>query len=329
MMNTVNEHIERGVRAHMAGNLTDAESAYKDALAFDGENATAHNNIGFVYGQQRRWEKAVKHLKTALQINPQMDMAYTNLGQVLMNTGSVQEGLKQLEIAVELNSRNTQAWDNLARVRLHMGNYQGAEYAWMRANNLMPEDPRLLTRLGTAVAAQRRIGEAITIYQHALRLDPGYADAWVQLGVAHFLCEDFGSASEAMRRALLLNPKDINAIRHLGLINLARGKKNEAIDAFKRVVELAPDDEATRLDLAVTLLSTHQELEALPHLNDLAHKNTDNERVTFYRGLALRQLKKIRQGNQLLQKVAALDGAYAARARDVLAAKKAVPSAFQ
>ena len=66
MISSVNDQIEAGVKAHLAGNLLEAESAYKIALNLDNNNATVHNNIGFIYGQQKRWDDALNHLKIFL-----------------------------------------------------------------------------------------------------------------------------------------------------------------------------------------------------------------------------------------------------------------------
>ena len=47
------DQIKEGVAAHVQGNLRGAESAYLTALSIDNTNATAHNNLGFVYGQEQ------------------------------------------------------------------------------------------------------------------------------------------------------------------------------------------------------------------------------------------------------------------------------------
>ena len=91
-MNTAIEQIRAGVEAHLNGNLKAAESAYLAALTVDAANATAHNNLGFIYGQCQRWDEALLHLRTALDLKPDLSMAHSNLGQVLMNLGLAEEG---------------------------------------------------------------------------------------------------------------------------------------------------------------------------------------------------------------------------------------------
>jgi len=317
-MNVENDEVTRGVQEHLAGNLVGAESAYKTALQRDENNATAHNNLGFIYGQQGRWEEAKQHLNTALELNPNMSMAHANLGQVIANLGEMDEGISHLEKAVALDPQNVQAWNNLGRFRMLATDYQGAEYAWIRSDGLTPNDSCIQTRLGTAIAAQRRFTEALHIYQQVLDINPDYVDAWVQLGIVHFLREDIGSARKSLEKALSLNAEDTNAIRHLGLVYLASGEKNKAIEAFKHVVDLDQDDTSTRLDLAIALLSEQLSDEALFHLKMLNQSHKNNGRITFYLGLALRQTNNVRQGNDLLRQLVSSTGEYSEKAKKIL-----------
>lgn len=317
-MRTLNEELESGVKAHLAGNLSEAESAYKHVLERDISNAVAYNNLGFVYGQQGRWSEAEKHLQTALKLKPDMAMAHVNLGQVLLATGNQADALKHLETAVELDPGNVEAWDNLARFMMRNDEYQKAEYAWTRASRLLPNDPGLLARLGTAIAAQRRLDEALSVYQQALARNPMFGDAWTQIGITHFLLENYGAARNSLLHAISINSKDANALRHLGLIALSRQQAEEAISAFKQVLAISPEDDNTRMDLAVVLLSQEQGVSALEHIDILLSKIQDDERVLFYRALALRQLNQIDEGNAILARVVERGATYARRAIEIL-----------
>ena len=55
-MNSVIENIRQGVSYHVGGDFEHAIGAYQSALKLDNDNATAHNNLGFVFGQQGQWD---------------------------------------------------------------------------------------------------------------------------------------------------------------------------------------------------------------------------------------------------------------------------------
>ena len=317
-MNTAIEQIRAGVEAHLNGNLKAAESAYLAALTVDAANATAHNNLGFIYGQCQRWDEALLHLRTALDLKPDLSMAHSNLGQVLMNLGLAEEGMEHLEKAVDLDSENLQAWDNLGRFCLHAGNFQRAEYSWLRALGILPHTPHLMVRLGTAIAAQGRFDEAIELYQQVLRNHPIDVDAWAQLGVCYFLRRDFGSCQSALERALTIKADDHIALRHLGLVHIALGAKQEAEAVFAELLRHYPGDQETLLDLAVLQLSLDNPATALAKLEQLYIKDATNERIRFYLALALRACGEPARASDFLRDIAGAQGLYAQKARQIL-----------
>ncbi|VAX10388.1 hypothetical protein MNBD_GAMMA25-1431, partial [hydrothermal vent metagenome] len=48
-MSGIIEQIELGVKHHLTGDLESALNAYLAALEMDPDNASAHNNLGFIY----------------------------------------------------------------------------------------------------------------------------------------------------------------------------------------------------------------------------------------------------------------------------------------
>ena len=318
-MTTIETLLKEGIHAHQTGDLAEAARLYQAALELDADNASAHNNLGFVLGQQQQWPEALTHLRTAIRLNPNLSMAHSNLGQVMVATGQIEEGIEHLETAVSCDSDNATAWDNLARMRLLLGNLEGGEYAASRALKLAPNSPHLLTRLGTAVAAQKRFAEAIQYFQQAIAWDNNFSKAWLQLGITRFLRNDLGSAQEALEIATSLNPNDTNALRHLALVRLSLGHREDAIASFERLLALQPDDETSRLDLAVLYLSAQQPNVALTHLALINGSVAASSKFIFYQGLALQQNGQAEQGNSLLRQLAEQhDNQYCEKARQLL-----------
>jgi len=103
-MNALNDLLREGVIAHQSGNLTEAARLYRAALELDADNASAHNNLGFVLAQRQEWPEALVHLRTALRLKPNMAMAHCNLGQVLVNTGRAGEGFGAFGAGYRLRS---------------------------------------------------------------------------------------------------------------------------------------------------------------------------------------------------------------------------------
>ena len=96
-------------------------------------------------------------------------------------------------------------------------------------------------QLGEAYRALHRISEAVACYRRALELNPDYAEAHNNLGIA---LKDQGQLDEAVaccRRALELKPDYAEAHNNLGLALKEQGKLDEAVACYRRALELKPD----------------------------------------------------------------------------------------
>jgi tetratricopeptide (TPR) repeat protein len=265
----IQDQLKAGVQAHVRGNLSAAESAYKAVITLDDKNATAHNNLGFIYGQKSEWNNAINHLQTATEIKPDYATALSNLGQIYFSIGEKSRGIALLEKAVQMDDQDAQNWHNLARISLLVGNYQSAEYAWWRAHNLQPQRIDYSVNLGIAIAAQHRFVDAEKIYQAVLKVDPNHFNALLQLGICWLLMKNYGNAKNALLNAYVINQQDASVLRHLSLVELSLGDKKMASRYLQKLLQLFPNDHESRLDYALILLDLKefdllkQEIESL------------------------------------------------------------------
>jgi tetratricopeptide (TPR) repeat protein len=94
------------------------------------------------------------------------------------------------------------------------------------------------------------LDRAALLLERAVELDPGYARAHLELGVAYstkaeflVLPELFERSLARLRRALELDPGLVRAWRELGGVLVAMGRDDEGIDAIRHALTLDPKDE--------------------------------------------------------------------------------------
>jgi len=143
----------------------------------------------------------------------------------IVNTVDPQIDLQEEGIAVRQGTQNLEAYDYFLRgVMYHLGTY--------KHSSNKNDDTR-----------------ALEMYEKALKLDPQYIDAYVQIGAVCFQDWIFGWSRdprtlerglESERKALALN--DDNALAHaiLGRLLTFKGENEEAIAEVERAVALAP-----------------------------------------------------------------------------------------
>jgi TolB-like protein/tRNA A-37 threonylcarbamoyl transferase component Bud32 len=103
--------------------------------------------------------------------------------------------------------------------------------------------------LNLRVESHESLDRAVFFFEKAVRLDPAYARAHLELGVARSSQADYLAipelherALECFRRALELRPGLVRAWREMGASLVALCREDEGIEAIRRALELDPED---------------------------------------------------------------------------------------
>jgi tetratricopeptide (TPR) repeat protein len=97
------------------------------------------------------------------------------------------------------------------------------------------------TELGIIAAEANNFTEAITYFEKALRIDPGYATAHYNMGITLAKQGNYQAAVAAFKEAIRNDPEFLMAYDNLGKSYLRMGKFDEALTAFDNALMLRPD----------------------------------------------------------------------------------------
>ena len=93
------------------------------------------------------------------------------------------------------------------------------------------------------------LDRAVMLFEQAVDLDPGYARAHLELGVAYATKADYLARGElraravtSLRRALELQPDSVRAWRELGSVLIALGQDTDGFEALRRALVIDPAD---------------------------------------------------------------------------------------
>ena len=162
----------------------------------------------------------------------------------------------QSEAAIRAGRADGHDYMTLALARTHAGAMAEGEELIERAQALEPANPAILVGLALIRRRQGRLRDAVLACDAAIRLAPGYADAWRER--AGILTAG-GSIAEARRsyaEASRLAPRD--AAAHAGLAALAarEGAAEEAEDHALRALSADPQNVVAASSLASAMLAT-------------------------------------------------------------------------
>src|SRR4051812_10165960 len=144
------------------------------------------------------------------------------------------------------------------------------------AVRLNPTYGQALLQLGKAQYESRDYAEAAKTLDHVNRSDPAGLEANFYLGLAAFYANDLDTAENAFAYVGSLLPL-AEIINNRGVAVARRGKRN-ATDYFQRAVLSDPKDADLHFNLAVSLLRSGDSASAAKHLKDaLALEAADQE----------------------------------------------------
>jgi tetratricopeptide (TPR) repeat protein len=186
------------------------------------------------------------------QQNPGLELA--RRGEVLVRQGRLQEGVEALEEAHRLDPGGTATASVLARTYSSLGRNEEAVALYIRLIGERPHDPDLRFRLGVTYLQLERLEVATREFEAAIRLDPGEAAYWVNLGVAlegrHWFDRAVDAYGEGIRRA---PGEELGYLRLAGL-HLTREEPDRAARVLVEGVAQRPGSFDLRYLLAVAYI---------------------------------------------------------------------------
>jgi tetratricopeptide (TPR) repeat protein len=140
--------------------------------------------------------------------------------------------------------------------------------------------------------SEHRLDDALSDYQHALKLDPEYVPALVGAGditiEKYWLGADGNSldtASGYYERAVELDPQDSRAYYGRGLILLEYGDYNAALDEFNKALELDPDDKGGYIGRGLVHYNLNELSEALSDFDQAIRIDPEDDGLYYMRAV--------------------------------------------
>ena len=147
-----------------------------------------------------------------------------------------------------------------------------------------------LFRQGAAAMHSGRTAEAERSFREAVRLQPGMADAHLDLGLVLGREGKTEEAIAELRRALELNPKVQSGHMFLGIFLYQTGHADEAIRELEAEIALAPANAEALTWMGIAELSSGHPEKATGPLDRAAELDPENLDLLEYRGKAHSQV---------------------------------------
>jgi tetratricopeptide (TPR) repeat protein len=320
----------------MEGRLSAAESAAK---ARPNDSRVLLNLVG-LYDERGDFKKSVPLLKRALVLQPHNLKAYRILGIDWFRIGRYTKALKPLRTVVEVDPQDSEANFYLGLCYLALDrNYEAGE-AFDRAAATGPASVDALyflvegySRLSSAYLSrlvalgrnsyrmhelrgeyfelQHAPEQALKEYQAAVQMRPDLASLHYALGDAYWKLSRLDNAAAEFRQAIKLAPQHFMAHYKLGMVLLDQNNPTDALKEFRTALSEQPGLARAYLGRGKALYEEGLYDAAIPQLERCVELSPDNPTPHYllfqiYRRLsdsmdADKQLKLFKQEDEILQ----------------------------
>lgn len=150
----------------------------------DNLRAAAHKLRGEIFFQLKEYDRAAQAWAAAAESQPDDFELWNRLGQFYLGLGPPRsaEAIAALEHAVQLDSERPLLRLDLGLAYERAGKLAQARQQYLRATQLLPDQPQAWTRLAALEASANQNQDAERHLRLALRADPSFGPALFELG---------------------------------------------------------------------------------------------------------------------------------------------------
>ncbi len=224
--------------------------------------------------RNRDFHSAAAIWADAVEKRPDNWRAHYNYGRELSFAGKHEAALAEYRRALELRPDYVPAINNL-----------GSELARGSQTGDRPHPGPLPEGEGANAGSDGDLNAAIAAFRKALRLQPDYAEAHFNLGVALAKQGDQSGAEQEYRAAIQAEPSYADALNNLGQLLAQQGKLADATEQFGRAVAANPDLARAQANLAGALAAGGKLDDALAHCHRALEVEPDLAEGHYWLGM--------------------------------------------
>ena len=261
---TLDQALQKGVEAHKAGQIQEADRYYTAILKANPKHPDANHNMGVLAVGVGKVKEALPFFETALEVNSNIAQFWLSHIDALIRLDRMDEakavfdqaksqgveGDEFDQIEERLSSSTSKKFNapepSQEQLQSLINLYTQGQYqeTLTQAAQLLEQFPKsviLFNIIGVANKGLGKLDEAIEAYKKALSIKPDNAEAYNNMGNA---LQDQGKLEEAVEaytKALAIQPDYADAYYNMGSVLQDQGKLEEAVQAYKKALSINPN----------------------------------------------------------------------------------------
>lgn len=165
------DEMEKARKSRQDNDSEKAVEHLKKAIEIYPRFYQAYNNLAVEYTRLGRLNEAAQMLEKSIEIQPHDSTTHRNLGQLYMAFGRGKEALTLVQKSLELEPRSSKSLTLLGRLNIRLGNYETALKNFYQASGIDKTDHSHIG-IGQCLTLLGRYPEALTEFKSFVTLFP-------------------------------------------------------------------------------------------------------------------------------------------------------------
>ncbi|MEE9905304.1 MAG: tetratricopeptide repeat protein, partial [Chlorobium sp.] len=191
------------------------------------------------------------------------------------------------------------------------GHLDEAEAIYQEILGREPDDFDALRLLAALLAQKKRFPEAVKLFQHAIRINSGHAEAWYNYATSLQELKKPDKAAECYARAIALQPGYAEAYFNRGLLYQGSERYQDALSDFDMVIRLRPDYAEVYYHRGNVLKELKRYAEAITCYEKALACRSDYAAACSMCGNILREQEKYHEALEYYDRALSIDPGYA------------------
>jgi tetratricopeptide (TPR) repeat protein len=210
----------------------DELSLWKDVVSKSPGNKMAHNNLGTIYRDSGKVDKAMAEFNTAIAIDPHFAGAYVNRGVIYQMKGQVQKALVDYDMAIRLAPDIPSAYNDRGLLYLDQGELDKALADFNKSLEFTPS--LAYYNRGLIYLKQGRSDLALEDFTKTIAVVSSYAPAYDKRGQIYLDRKQWDLARADFEKAIAFDPIHTDAYNDLAVLDYLRGRYDQSWEDVHR-----------------------------------------------------------------------------------------------
>jgi tetratricopeptide (TPR) repeat protein len=270
--------------------------------------AEAYNALGVLYAEGNKLNCAVPAFEEALRLDEQDWRARYNLASALIKKGEETQAADHLHILIQQKPDSPDVHNTLGSLLQQQGELEAAAEEFKAALRCDPAFALAALNLGQVLIDQKRYTAAIAYLQDVLKSSPPpdlKSQLQMTLAVAYAESGDSDQAIGTLEQMIKAHPDDADAHFNLGTVYAKLGPAlgyQKAIANFKEALQIDRHNDAARYSLAKVLVQLGQFSDAVPYLSDYTYHRPQDAEGFHLLGSAYTALSQLPKAVEALER---------------------------